>query len=410
MTGAAVLRRVAVLLIAALAVLRADEVAAEPYLLGPEDVISLRAVAWDDESASYMSMESMAGEYAVSSEGKIMIPLVGEVAVAGKSLSGLGADLSATLQQVTGLYQPPKVALQIAAYRPFYVGGIVSNPGSYAWRPGLTASKALAIAGGLLRDKPGAGSESAVFRDTSSLRGTQVELARLRARQARLLAELQDGGEISFPQALHHPDGAEAVARIFGEEQAIFAIRREAAERDVDSNEELISLHQTELTSLEAKLEGHSRRLQLVTQQVENLRTLADRGDIVTSRLVSAENMLAELSAEELDLETASFRARQRISETERDLLQYKDNREQQVIEQLQETRRRLELETTRETMFMSLAAIGGAPSMDGPVDARMQVRRDGEHGVEVIAIGPDDAILPGDVFEVFIDFSIDSQ
>lgn len=201
------------LLGAAIGVLLVGPAASEPYLLGPEDVIALRAVAWDEETASYVPMESLTGSYTVSAEGSIMIPLVGEVPAAGQSLSKVGEDVAEALQQATGLYQPPKVALQIDTYRPFYAAGMVSEPGSYAWRPGLTASKALAMAGGIFREPPGAGRDASLYRESSSLRGVQVELMRLKARQARLEAELAGAPEISFPDALRHPDGAEAVAR-----------------------------------------------------------------------------------------------------------------------------------------------------------------------------------------------------
>ncbi|NDW01860.1 polysaccharide biosynthesis/export family protein [Salipiger sp. PrR002] len=410
MTGGRYRQLKAALLAAVVGALSATAAAAEAYLLGAEDVIALRAVAWDEETASYVPMDSLTGSYKVSAEGSIMVPIVGEVRAAGQSLSDVGDDVAEALQQATGLYQPPKVALEIASYRPFYAAGLVSGPGSYAWRPGLTASKALAIAGGMLREATAAGRDAGVYRETSSLRGVQVDLMRLQARQARLEAELKGAEEITFPQGLHHPDGVEAVARTLAEEQTIFEIRREAAARGVASSKALIELYQTELAGLASKLEGFGRQMQLAKEQAENLRTLSDRGAVVVSRLVSAERTLAELSSEELDLNTAAYRARQRIGETERDLQQAQATRRQEIVTQLQEARRQIELETKRQEMFMNLVALSGLPTGEGPVEARMQVRRDGPEGVEVIAVEPDDLVLPGDVLEVSIDFGFNSQ
>ena len=42
----------------------------------------------------------------------------------------------------------PKVAVQIVAYRPFYVLGEVRNAGQYAFINGLTVEAAVAVAGG----------------------------------------------------------------------------------------------------------------------------------------------------------------------------------------------------------------------------------------------------------------------
>ena len=51
---------------------------------------------------------------------------------------------------IRGEYIPnPTVQVNILEYRPFFITGAVNNPGSYPYQPGLTASKAIALAGGL---------------------------------------------------------------------------------------------------------------------------------------------------------------------------------------------------------------------------------------------------------------------
>ncbi|WP_164982816.1 polysaccharide biosynthesis/export family protein [Leisingera sp. NJS204] len=404
------LRSAAALAWVLLTLLAAAGAAAAPYRLGPEDTVSLRVVAWNDESASYQSMEALAGNYTVAPDGSLAIPIAGSIAAGGATAEDLAAEIAARLQAAAGLYQPPAVSMQILAYRPFYVSGDAAAPGAYAWRPGLTASKALALAGGLYRSRsqlPGEGTE---YRLVNSLRGTQVELVRMRARQARLMAEQAGAERIAFPQDLRHPDGPEAVARILTEETAIFDIRGESQVRTIESNEALIALYHTELEALNGKLEGQRRQVEIARDQADKLRGLVDRGAVVASRLVDAERILANLNAEELDLNTAIFRARQRIGETRRDLLQAVDNRRHEVVAQLQDTRRKIELETKREAMFLGLAASQGSALGDLPLSVTMKVRRSTADGVEVITVGPDDAIRPGDVFEVSLDFTLTTQ
>lgn len=386
--------------------------ASTPYLLGPEDTLSLRVVAWNEESAAYEPMEALSGSYTVAPDGSLAVPIAGQISAGGATAEAVATEIAARIQAAAGLYQPPAVSMQILAYRPFYVSGDAAAPGAYAWRPGLTASKALALAGGLYRSRsrgqsPG---EDAEYRLVNSLRGTQVELVRMRARQARLLAEEAGRAQILFPEGLRHPDGPEAVARIQSEETAIFDIRGESQLRTIESNEALIALYQTELEALNGKLDGQRRQVEIARDQAEKLRRLVDRGAVVASRLVDAERILANLNAEELDLNTAIFRARQRIGETRRDLLQAVDNRRHEVVAQLQDTRRKIELETKREAMFLGLAASQGSVLGDLPLSVNMKVRRSTAEGIVVIAVGPDDAVLPGDVFEVSLDFILSTQ
>jgi protein involved in polysaccharide export with SLBB domain len=384
---------------------------AQTYLLGPEDVVSLRVVTWDDASASYVPMEGITGEYKVSVSGAIALPVVGRIQAVGITPEDLSESVAEALKTSAGLFQLPVVSLEISTYRPFYIAGDVNNPGAYAWRPQLTASKALALAGGTLRTRDASVNEASIYRDISSLQSVQVELVRMRAREARLEAELTQQTEITFHNLQAHPDGPEAVELIKQEERSILETRLASYVRSTQSNEALIALHETELAGLQGKLEGQRLQIESAREQTENLRTLVERGTVPASRVLSAERTLLDLSAEELDLNTAIFRARQRIGETQRDQLQMVNDRENDVLRQLQDTRRRIELDTKRESMLVGLAALSGVQPVDVPVELYMQVRRPtADGGSSVLPVGPDDAVLPGDVFEVQLRVGVDTQ
>jgi protein involved in polysaccharide export with SLBB domain len=383
---------------------------AEAYLLGPEDVVSLRVVNWDDATATYVSMEGVTGEYKVSAGGAIALPIVGSIAAQGRTIEEVSEGIAERLKASVGLYQLPIVSLQIGTYRPFYISGDVNNPGSYAWRPQLTASKAVALAGGLFRNRSDGIDDTSGFREISSLQSVQVELVRLLARAARLEAELSKSSDIEFPERLTHPDGPDAVDSIKTEERSILAIRLETFLRATESNEALIALHQTELEGLQGKLDGQQRQLQITTEQVETLRALIERGTVPANRIIAVEQTLTDLNAEELDLNTAIFRSRQRIGETKRDLQQMTNDRRHDAVTQLQETRRRIELETKREEMLVGLVAATGVRPIDMPIVTRLRVRRDNEGEVSVLSIDPDDPIKPGDVFEVELSIELSGQ
>ena len=374
---------------------------AEPYILGPEDVISFRVATWDDATATYVPMQAVSGDYRLGADGAVSLPVVGQVEAAGQTPSELGELVAAQLQSAAGLFQLPAVSLEVIEYRPFYISGDVGSPGSYPWRPQLTAAKALALAGGTMRPQQEMLDATSAFRDVNQLQAVQAELAQLQLRAARLEAELSDAQQISFPQGIPHPDGEAVITRIMADEQSRMQLRRGSLARAVESHEALIALYQTELGSLESKLGAQQRQLVLTQEQVENLRSLEERGLVPASRLIAVEQNLMDQSAEELDLNTAIFRARQRIGETQRDLQQITDSRRQEVMAELQSTRHDIILQSKRAEMLAALAAFSGLRPVNMSVNVALRVRRDGDGEIQVLELSPDDPVLPGDVVEV---------
>jgi protein involved in polysaccharide export with SLBB domain len=374
---------------------------ADAYRLAPDDIVVLRIASWDEAIANYVPMTAIDGDYRVMASGRISFPIVGSIQAGGQTVEDLADDVAAALQANAGLFQLPEVSIQIAKYRPFYVLGAVNDPGAYPWQPQLTPMKAIALAGGQTRLNADNVDETSGIRQFTSLRSTQVELARLRARAARQDAELTGDTEIAFPDPFFHPDGSDFVERLKDEETAILDLRKEALARATNSNTALIALYKTELASLDAKLDGLRRQQEVALEQLESLKVIVASGAVPANRLITAEQGIADLSAEELDLNTAMFRARQRIGETERDQSQMADNRRQETMTDLQRTRHDIAIEATREQMFMQLGALNGVTPIATAFDLVMRVRRDVGGTVDILIIGPDDPILAGDVLEV---------
>jgi protein involved in polysaccharide export with SLBB domain len=78
--------------------------------------------------------------------GAISYPLLGEVKVRGLTARQLESKITESLR---GPYLiNPRVNVSIKEYRPYFVRGEVSGPGSYPFKPGLTVEKAVSMAGG----------------------------------------------------------------------------------------------------------------------------------------------------------------------------------------------------------------------------------------------------------------------
>lgn len=107
-----------------------------PYHLDAGD--KLRVVVY--------GQEGLTNTYAIDASGSITMPLIGSVPARGRTTAGLAAEISAKLRR--GFIREPSVAVEVEAYRPFFILGEVAAPGQYPYVPNMTVESAVAIAGG----------------------------------------------------------------------------------------------------------------------------------------------------------------------------------------------------------------------------------------------------------------------
>jgi polysaccharide biosynthesis/export protein len=106
------------------------------YVLGPNDRIRLKVYGEPD----------IAGEYEIDSNGQVSIPLAGHISAAGLTTKQLERSITSVLAK--GIVRDPRVNVEIALYRPYYILGEVKKGGEYPYRLGLTVMDAVASAGG----------------------------------------------------------------------------------------------------------------------------------------------------------------------------------------------------------------------------------------------------------------------
>jgi len=90
--------------------------------------------------------EGLTNTYAIDAGGSITMPLIGAVPARGRTPAGLASEISAKLRN--GYIREPSVAVEIEAYRPFFILGEVAAPGQYPYVPNMSVESAVAIAGG----------------------------------------------------------------------------------------------------------------------------------------------------------------------------------------------------------------------------------------------------------------------
>jgi len=90
--------------------------------------------------------EGLSNAYAVDAAGNITMPLIGAVRARERTSGALSQAIAEKLRN--GYIREPHVAVEIEAYRPFFILGEVTAPGQYPYVANMTAETAVAIAGG----------------------------------------------------------------------------------------------------------------------------------------------------------------------------------------------------------------------------------------------------------------------
>jgi polysaccharide biosynthesis/export protein len=90
--------------------------------------------------------EGLTNSYAVDASGHITMPLIGAVQARERTTEGLSRAIAEKLKN--GYIREPHVAVEIDAYRPFFILVEVTAPGQYPYVANMTAESAVAIAGG----------------------------------------------------------------------------------------------------------------------------------------------------------------------------------------------------------------------------------------------------------------------
>jgi polysaccharide export outer membrane protein len=110
----------------------------DSFVIGSDDVLSINV--WKEPDFSSRSTQ-------VRSDGKISLPLVGEIPAAGLTPSKLEENLAAKLRNYITRPQVTVIVEQINSKK-FNILGQVARPGSYSLESASTIVDAIAIAGG----------------------------------------------------------------------------------------------------------------------------------------------------------------------------------------------------------------------------------------------------------------------
>jgi exopolysaccharide production protein ExoF len=170
----------------------------------------------------------------------------------------------------------------------------------------------------------------------------------------------------------------------------------------------LKKLLQSEIDSLQKKIVNQQRQVDLAKEQLSGIGSLAQKGLVVNTRVLTSQQTIADLEGQILDYDTAILTAKQSISKANQDAIDLENTQNASLAAD----RQQVEADLSATMLKMSMQTGLMAEAMAG--DPALQRYRDGEEPTmsfglvrvvdgktSEIAASEDTPVLPGDVIKV---------
>ena len=379
----------------------------DAYRLQPGDELDVRVVG----------IPNLDRRLVVEDTGEVPLPLIGRVPVAGTTVAEAQSEIARQMsgkvfrqRSVSGeidlfSIDAQEVTVAIASFRPVYVAGNVGRPGAVEFTPGLTARRAVALAGGaggtLLEDRDWT---PQLMQARSRRRAIRAELDALEVRLARfrVQAGLETGpGEAAAIEGTEANPDEVGLDRI---EQALTAAQRSDLARERAFLEEARAAIVHEIELLQDQLDSYDELVAIDDKELQRVMKLGDRGLVRAGQTVAARRSLSSSRTDRL--ETLSD-----LANRERDLVRIDYD-----LENLDATAvsdglgsladglaRRAQLQADLEGLREQILVFGGnAAELDENASVRIAITRGNDR--LLVQGGGDMPLQPGDLVDVTID------
>jgi polysaccharide export outer membrane protein len=349
----------------------------------------------------------------IDAGGQLSVPVIGDIDAAGKSLAELRTTLR-DLLLVKNVIRDPEVLIDVAEYRPVYVGGDVTKPGAYPYRPGMTVRDAVALAQGYdllhLRGRDPVLEASKTRGDYESL---AVELARLIVRVARLKAELGDREELDVNEFGSIPVKPDVMAEIAQLERQQLAADRVDSDREKTYLARMIKGTKDQLNALVHEQEQDAIALDQQRKNLARARDLMQRGLIQNARIEDLERVVAGAQSQTFQVQARAAQAQKDLEDFTKKLQTADDQRRIRLLQELrdavtQSATARYRLEAAAENVRYTSAAKSQNPSA-APVDPpEVTIYRLVNNTQEQLKADEVASLDPGDNVEIVIKSQLD--
>lgn len=389
---------------------------AAEYKLQPGDVLEM----------SVAGIADMRQRMPVGIDGDVSVPLVGNVAAAGHTVTEVRDHIrelmprtALTLRLQGGLEQQTviagnEVSVTIIEYRPVYVTGDVAKPGEQRYAPGLTVRQAVSLAGGY--DLQRFRMESPILA-TAELRGEyetlNVELAKEQIAYARIRAEL-DGQKTIDPAAVPKlPIPANVQERILKTEQDLLNSRRADFDKEKLHLQNTLRITDERLVSIQDQFEKEKEAAKLDFDEIERITDLNKRGVVPLTRQVETRRLSLTTSTRALQTGVEVEKAKRDRAEASRSIDRLADQRRSDLLRDLQDMGVKLAQTKSKLTAVGEKLLYTGVVRSQlvrgaggGQPDITVHRRTDG--APQIIKADEDTVLQPGDTIEVALKVQYD--
>lgn len=353
-------------------------------------------------SIKIQGQTELSGDYRINDDHTISVPVVGRVSVAGLDAAGLEKTLSERLSRLIG--REAYVTVEVTEYRPVFISGYVSKPGTAPWKPGMTVLQAVTVSGGTFRGSDSTGVDGA----STKLQRTVEDQKRVLATIARLSAEQQGRDKMEIPPRLIALVGRAEAETLIEAQLTSFLSRKSATEAQVSGLKRAVALAKQEIDSIAAQRARLTEQLKFRRAQLAQLKVLYDKQFLRLDRLTEEELKIAELEEKLASLGVSLSRTQGGLIGFERDLGNLSQDRRALIDTDLLKLERdaaQLEVEIEAAGPLprklakpLSDADAAGAPKKDAVI---YEIVRTEAGGPRTITVDRNTLVKPGDMVVV---------
>ena len=300
---------------------------AKPFETGQSGKPVLGITSARELKIKFLGYKELTGLYRVNADATVSIPVIGRISVSGLDAAHLEKILSRKVTDVTG--RKAFATVEITAYKPVFVTGVVKTAKSYPWTSGMTVLHVVALAGGM-RNASVAGLNVPLSTNSEVARIHRAtdKLKRALARLARLRAERVGASNIKMPKRLVELVGEDEAKALLRSQRRLLLTNNKAFESRDKAVRQAIRTAEEELNSLTRQQDLIKRQIALRKKRYVRLKALARRGLVSTATVLARETEISVAQEKSMAALVARARLQGRLLDLQRELLLIKRKNE----------------------------------------------------------------------------------
>lgn len=366
--------------------------AATDYRLSAGDVLQISVAGAPD----------LGRRISISLDGSASFPLIGEIQVAGLSLTEIRTRIRDLIpargyknrkfsgSDALDVIDRDEISLDVAEYRPLYIMGDVVKAGEVVYRPGMTVKQAIAVAGGYRGPSELENSTNRKTYETAliAFAAEKVRIWRLRAMLGR--------SEQEFDDKEFEGLGRETIQRMINLQKEHMKALQDDHKRQRQELQQAITLANQRVKALGAQLDNEKTSARLDSDELERAQELSKKGIVAANRLTEVHRTALLSATRTLQTDVATEGAKRERQEVEAKLERLDGALRIELLGDLDVATAKadtleLQVRAARDQLLASFRTGAEKPII--------QVQRDGKALTEMTEGTP---LAPGDVIEVY--------